>query len=270
MRQIGIWHAPGFLVFLKLSGRGKAGYVQSVSAHQRIRNSMKKHPLFVIVVITLPLIIISGWLGFTWQQRPFLNNLFAGFIDIGLGTFIGVFLVNRLVKRDRQEKWSRSRNYILGAIAAHLSDFSVEALISMPINDLRPMTAIIDGRNSPNPATVTAIRKVANFLRDINKSPSVDRSLSDYVFDLYDSVKWDLDQIQTVLTPWIIQSEADPEIIDAMMIFDKARRQLHNAIISDKLISTGAAYPTLIEFIDAGADLYNTLSKHWNPLPKKT
>jgi hypothetical protein len=103
-----------------------------------------------------------------------------------------------------------------------------------------------------------------------NESPSDDRSLSDYVFNLYDSVKWDLDQIQTVLTHWIIQTEADQEIIDAMMIFDKARRQLHNAIISDKMISTGAAYPTLIEFIDAVANLYDILSKHCNPLPKET
>jgi hypothetical protein len=230
---------------------------------------MKKHPLVIIFIVTIPVIIISGWLGFIWQQQPFLSNLFAGFIDIGLGTLIGIFLVDRFVKRDRQEKWSRSRNYILGAVSAHLSDFSVEALISMPINDHRPMTAIINGRDSPNPATVTAIRKVANFLRDINESPSADRSLSDYVFDLYDNIKWDLDQIQTVLTPWIIQSEADQEIIDAMMIFDEARRQLHNAIISDKMISTGSAYPILIEFIDAVADLYDNLSKHWNPLPKK-
>ena len=140
----------------------------------------------------------------------------------------------------------------------------------MPINDHRPMTAIIDGRDSPNPGTVTAIRKVASFLRNINESPSTDRSLSDYVFDLYDSVKWDLDQIQTVLTPWIIQSEADQEIIDAMMIFDESGRQLHNAIISDKMISTGAAYPALIEFIDAVANLYVILSKYWNPSPKKT
>lgn len=216
------------------------------------------------------MIIISGWLGFTWQHQPFLSNLFAGFIEIGLGTLIGIFLVDKLVSRERQEKWSKSRNYILGAVAAHLSDFSVEALISMPINDHRPMTAIIDGRDSPNPTIVTAIRQVASLIRDVNESPSTDRSLSDYVFDLYDRVKGDIDQIQIVLTPWIIQSEADQKVTNAMMIFDESRRQLHNAIIGDRMISTGAAYPALIEFIDAVANLYDILSKYWNPSPKKT
>jgi hypothetical protein len=86
-----------------------AADAKPLGAPKRLQLS-EKHPLFIIIVITLPLIIISGWLGFTWQQQPFLSNLFAGFIDIGLGTLIGVFLVDRLVKRDRQEKWSRSRN----------------------------------------------------------------------------------------------------------------------------------------------------------------
>jgi hypothetical protein len=198
-----------------------------------------------------------------WQSTIRHNRNF-------LGTLIGIFLVDTIVRQDRQERWSKSRNYVLGAIAAHLSDFSVEALISMPIKDHRLMTTIIDGRNTPNPATVTAIRKIASLLRDVNENSSSDRSLFDYVFDLYESVKWDLDQIQTVLTPWILQSEADQRIIDSMMIFDEARRQLHNAIIVDKLISTGAAYPTLIEFIDVVANLYDILSEHWNPSPKKT
>jgi hypothetical protein len=225
-------------------------------------------------------ILEIGWVGLVefshspilpnYLRNTLLGNLLAGFVDIGLGTLVGIFLVDTLVRQDRQEKWSKSRNYILGAVAVHLSDFAFEALIAMPINDHRPMNAIIDGRSSPNPATVIAIRKIASLLRDIRESPSFDKSLSDYVFELYDNTKWDLDQIQTVLTPWIIQSEADQELIDAMMVFDRARRQLHNAIIGDKLMSKGAAYPTPIEFIDVVADLYIVLSKYWKPISEKT
>jgi hypothetical protein len=87
---------------------------------------------------------------------------------------------------------------------------------------------------------------------------------------LYDDAKWDLDQIQTVLTPWIIQSEAEQDLIDAMMTFDKGRRQLHDAIIGDKMVVTGTAYPELIEFIDVAADLYAVVSKYWKPVPEKT
>jgi len=231
---------------------------------------VKKRPLILLVVIAIPVIFISGWLGFVWQQQPFLGNLMVSFVGIGLGTLVGIFLVDTLVKRDRWEKWSKSRNYILGAVASHLSDFMVTVLISMPIKDHRPMTAIIDGRSSPNPATVTAIRDVARMLRSIKESPSPDRHLSDYVVDLYEDTKWDLDQIQTVLTPWIIQSEADQELIDEMMTFDKARRELHNAIIGHKLIVTDAAYPALIELLDAVADLYVIVSKYWKPISEKT
>jgi hypothetical protein len=55
-----------------------------------------------------------------------------------------------------------------------------------------------------------------------------------------------------------------------MMIFDGTRNRLHNAIIGDKQVTTGAAYPALIEFIDAVADLYVVLSKYWETLSENT
>jgi hypothetical protein len=127
------------------------------------------------------------------------------------------------------------------------------------------MAPIIDGRNIPASNATKAMREVASQLRSIADGPSHEKSLSDYAVDSYDEIKWDLDQIQAVLTPWAIRSHADQIIVDALIQFDGVRRQFHNAIISHKLIVTGTPYPALVLLVEASADLYETISQSWHP-----
>ena len=228
---------------------------------------MRLRPIYAIGVVAFLVTAVSILVGFKVDQ-PFLSNLLSELAGIGLGVLVGVFLVDTWIRQDRQARWSRTRNYVLGAIASHLSDFAVDVLISMPIKDHRPMSAIIDGRNQPRPSTITAIKEVTAQLRSVTNSPSPAKHLSDYVVELYENTRWDLDQIQRVLTPLMIQSEVDQELIDVLMSFDMARRNLHNAVISHKLIVTDAAFPVLLELMDIVADVYRIVAKYWQPVVK--
>ncbi len=230
---------------------------------------MKRHPLIIISSLAALAILVSVPLGFRFQEQPFLSNLLAGFVDIALGTIVGVFLVDALVRQDRQDKWSKSRNYVLGAVASHLIDFAVYVLVNMPIKDHSPIRALFDGREKPNTATVNAIKKVAALLRSVEQYPSPNKTISDYVVELYESRKWDLDQIQLVLTPLALQSEVEQELIDSLMDFDRARRHLHEAIIGHIVHTANAADTPLIELIDSTADLYIVISKYWKPVTRK-
>jgi hypothetical protein len=216
-------------------------------------------------VVAFLVTAVSILVGFKVDQ-PFLSNLLSELAGIGLGVIVGVYLVDAWIRQDRQVRWSKTRNYVLGSIASHLSDFSVDVLTYMPIKDHRPMSAIIDGRNQPNPSTISAIKEVSAQLRTVTNSPSPTKHRSDYVVELYENSRWDLDQIQRVLTPLVIQSEADQELIDILMSFDMARRDLHNDIISHKLIVTDAAFPALIKLMDMIADVYRIVAKYWRPI----
>lgn len=241
-----------------------------VARAEAVRNAdestfhMRRRPIWGIARVSIPVVIISVILGFVIKQ-PFVESLMAGVATVGLGSMVGVFLVDKFVESDRKALWSKSRNYLLAGIASHLSDTAIDILFAMPVRDQQAMAQIMEGRNRPNLSTVEGLRALAEQLRSIKHSPSPDKHLSDYVIDYYEHAKWDLDQIQAILTPMVIQIEADQELIDALVVFDKARRELHNAIISHKLIVTDAPFPALIEFIDASADLYAVLCRSWVP-----
>lgn len=108
--------------------------------------------------------------------------------------------------------------------------------------------------------------EVSAQLKTVTNSPSPTKHRSDYVVELYENSRWNLDQIQRVLTPLVIQSEADQELIDILMSFDMARRDLHNTIIRHKLIVTDAAFPALIKLMDMIADVYRIVAKYWRPI----
>ena len=76
-------------------------------------------------------------------------------------------------------------------------------------------------------------------------------------------VKWDLDQIRDVLTPRVVQSSNDQQIIDALVEFDDARRKLHNAIIVHKRIVTHSVFPDTIALLEQVQSLYGILCDKW-------
>jgi hypothetical protein len=225
---------------------------------------MRSRPIFTIAFIAIPIVAISVYLGFKTEQ-PFLGNLLAELAGTGFGVLVAVFLVDRIIREDRRARWSKARNYILGGIAAHLSDSLVDVLIFMPLRNHRPMTGIISGRESPDPAFIPALNAMVAELRSIKQNPPKDKHLSDYVIEWYEHAKWDLDQIQSVLTPMVLQSDHEQKLIDALLEFDQARRALHSGIISHKLVVTDAAYPRLIDLALEAANLYDAIIEYWKP-----
>jgi hypothetical protein len=75
-----------------------------------------------------------------------------------------------------------------------------------------------------------------------------------------------LDQIQTVLTPRVMQSSTDQELIDALIEFDDARRRLHNSIIGHKLICTQSVFPDVLSLVQSSEHLYQALCRSWEPV----
>lgn len=90
-----------------------------------------------------------------------------------------------------------------------------------------------------------------------------EKSPSEITVGFYESVKWDLDQIQLILTPRVIQSQAEQELIDVLIEFDQTRRDLHNGIIAHKLLCLQGAFPRLISLVEMSGKVYETLCRYW-------
>ena len=75
-------------------------------------------------------------------------------------------------------------------------------------------------------------------LKRLPNSVSREESTSDVSVRFYQALRWDLDQIRDVITPRIMQYSTDQALIDRLVEFDDASRNLNHAIIVHKEVLT--------------------------------
>ena len=149
-------------------------------------------------------------------------------------------------------------------LAAHLCDMaSMTMVVFSSYGDHRPAGRILDGRNEPRDIAVVGFERLTNALRELKDSGSKTKSLSDQAVDFYETVKWDLDQIQMVLTPRLLGTVRDQKLVDALIDFDHAHRTLYSAILGHKLVVTQSAYSHIPDLIAAAGQVYRAMQPHW-------
>ena len=201
--------------------------------------------------------------GFLVDWRGFLEGVLASIAFSGITIVLGLFFVDRLIEHRQEQQWARVRLLIYRGLAAHLCDMASVTMIIFPCGDHRPVGLILEGRNDPKASAVAAFEQLAEGLRNITDSMSRTRSLSDMAVEFYEMEKWDLQQIQTVLTPRLLQGATDQRLVDALMEFDHAHRALFSAIIGHQLAVTQSAYRYVPELIEAAGHLYGEVLTHW-------
>jgi hypothetical protein len=216
--------------------------------------------LLVSLLITL---VVSVLFGFIIGGREFWNGLLAETFGIATTALITLLIVDRFIDYRDELEWASVRNITLAGVAAHLCDALGQVIIYLPIKNFDNQTKILDGRNKPPPVASEGMRGLADELRHMSE-PKGEKSLSDLSIEYYEDVKWELTQIQNVLTPRIMSLSKDKELIDKLAKFDNAYRDFYSAILADKQVVIHAAAPALVRFIDASAELYECIRVRWD------
>lgn len=149
------------------------------------------------------------------------------------------------------------------AIAAHLCDAMAQVFVEHSLDDCRPMTAILEGRDNPDSRTLEGLAALSTMLRGV-PNPD-DNELSDTTAQYYQNNMWDLDQICDDLLLRLIQlgHPHEQDLIDALMTLDLVRRALQTSIIAHRQVVTGGVFVHLAELVDASAGVYKALARHW-------
>ena len=216
-----------------------------------------------LILASIVVIVIASVVGFFIDAKSFLENLLSETAGIFASIIIALLIVDRYTEHKKEQQWTKVRDLTYAALTAHLCDLVTEMFIYFPVDDHRPMMRIIEGRDQPNPATIPAMADLASQLRHLPSAVSKEKSTSDLTVEFYEAVKWDLDQVQDVLIPRVMQSSADQEIINALVEFDSARGELHNAIIVHKQVVTHGAFPAVVALLEQTQSLYGALCKKW-------
>lgn len=221
---------------------------------------------YLFAVAMLGVMAATAWVGVRLDLNGFGVNVLASVFSIALGLLIGYLLVDRFADYVAERQWARTRLYTLQAIAAHLCDMASVVFTHFSADS---GLKILEGRNCPNPATPSDFGGLVTELRGLPLSVSREKSTSDVAVEFYNEVRWDLDQIQTVLTPRVVQSSRNQALFDVLVEFDDARRNLHNAIIAHKLVVTHSVMPDVVHLMDVSGRLYGVVAEEWRKcLPK--
>jgi len=215
----------------------------------------------IVIVVT----VVSGLF---IDKGGFPGNLLAEITGLALGVLATVLIVERFLQHQRKERWKRVRNLTYFAIANHLCDLVTEIFTYFPLDDHRPMSAIIEGRNHPNPLTIKAMEELISQMKDLPEAVSPEKSTSDIAVDFYEKIRWDIEQLRNVLLPRVIQSSEDQALIDKLTEFDNRARDLYNSILIHLEAVTHSVFPSVRNLVESAKSVYSELLLVWNP-PKQ-
>ena len=88
-----------------------------------------------------------------------------------------------------------------------------------------------------------------------------DNKFSEIAVEFYRDVRWNLDQISSVLLPRVVQSTNELEVVDSLIEFDRAKLKLHNAAYVHRLLVILGVFPDMINLVKSAQVLYCTLAK---------
>lgn len=220
-------------------------------------------PVFSLLVLAVGIVIVL--MGFSFDKdRSFLGNIVAEIAGIFISIFISLWVVDSYLEYKRVQQWSKVEDITLNAIATHLCEIAGQIFVSFPGLDDRAFASVWNGHGQPpNDDVVQGFDEILDEMQNIGGTKDYDRkSPSDFAIDHYKMVKWDLDQVQDVLTPRVLQSPASQTIIDSLIDFDNAHRELRHSIIADQQVVIGAAFPALVSLIRSAKRLYQAMVEH--------
>jgi len=218
-------------------------------------------------VVGTSLVIVVGCAiaGLMVDWKAFLVNVLAGLICLGIGFVVAIFIVDRFARRLRERQWARTQQSTLQAIASHLCEIAGGTFqhYSVPYDIVAPLFAAY---SSPvDTSLIDCFKKLEVHLASLPAAVTNFRSTSDVAVEYYKALRWDLDQIQTVLTPRVMESPAHQTLIDRLADFDQRRRELHHSIRAHKQAVTHSVHPCLVSLIGAAEALYSEVCRYYVP-----
>jgi len=226
-----------------------------------LRDRFTRYSLIVIGVV----VILSLILGFLFDWRGFLEGVLASIAFSGITIVIGLFFVDRLIEHRQEQQWARVRLLTYRGLAAYLCDIVTQAFIVYALdNAFEALGQMMEGRDYPSEEALPGFVHLAKALRKLEAQRDIHKpSLSDRAEQFYETVKWELEQVQTILTPRLLQSATDQKLIVALMEFDHANRALYSAIMAHKQVVRQSAFSYVTDLVVAAEHLYRELLPHW-------
>jgi len=218
----------------------------------------------LLILLVLAAVLSIG-IGLALNPLDFSANLLAEIASNAVSILLGLLVIDWFLEYRRKREWAKAEAFTLRAIAVHLCEIAGSTFLHFPDLGFDAVGAIFEGHvKPPSPKTLQGFKNLLSELRSYELPVRVARKMSpsDIAIDYYEAVKWDLDQIQNVLTPRVIQGPADQALIDLLVEFDDSHRELRHSIIGHKQACTQAVFPNVISLVESAGRLYQAIYEY--------
>lgn len=221
----------------------------------------KMDGIFCIVVFSG---LVGGMLLWEWKASPetFLQTIRSTVVGIATGVLVTLLVVNSVIEHREQKKWKTVRNTTYSQLINQICHISASCTGFYRIG-IRDKWELVNGTFPPNNKTLSAFD---GLIRDLNKH-NINGNIPitynvkghDAEEKFYEDVKYNLDHIQMVLIPRVIQGHGEQELIDALVMFESAGNKL-----GDEVLLNHTCFPAVVSLIEKGRIVYETIYNNWN------
>jgi hypothetical protein len=200
-----------------------------------------------------------GWLGATafaaavavgllLDARAFAVNLSASVVAIVAGIWVATRLVDPILRARRRQDWLKVSDATLAAIRTHVVDVAVQVWVDTQAPGTQTLTSLQKGRDVLDGETLIGMDRLIVYVSSIAPDPETTM--------IHDDVKWDLSQITEVLTPRVMLTADDEELVGLLVGLEDAERHWMNLQIADQQAVIGGTVRGVIEVLKAARNLY--------------
>lgn len=208
------------------------------------------------------LILLSTIIGIMLDFQAFTSNIISEIVGLLISIVVGLFVVDKYTSFYQAKQWNQVRSLTYKSIASHLCEISIQTIIIFPVKDNRPIRALNVGRFKPNHDTILAMDQVIDEIRQISIKLDT-KSATDFPYNLYEVIEWDLDQIQDILIPRVVQSSDDQEFINMLIELDSSRESLYTSVISRNKVTANEGLNNVIKLLELCRGIYSKLFERW-------
>jgi len=212
-----------------------------------------------LIVFSVFMLIFCISVGYRYFHDEFIGNLLSEITGIFISIIIAVFIVNRYESYVRHKKWEKFRKITYGSLTTHICDLFTEIFVFFPVKNLALLGWVVSGRNSPSAGSRDAMSQLIRELTQAGREDIDGQPADDVAVEVYDEVRWILDEIRNILTPRVIQNEDDMEVINILVEFDKAGSQLHNAVVMHGKTKSGDVFGELVRMLRQAIKVYEMI-----------
>lgn len=216
--------------------------------------------MLLIIALVLTVSMSVDWL---INGIDAIKRVPAIMTGLGLAALLTILLLNPIADLVRRRQWREARIIIYNAVRNHVCDIADKAYLYMQIGNTKNRKLINFGRGMPMFETAMGLSHLITDMKNVRKRCYGKDEFPIKTMQYYESIKWNMEQMQMLVIPRALQLSVDDEVVKSLIEFDDACRKLMKSAVGQEGSADYRMYVNIINMVEATAEIYNITYGTW-------